>query len=117
MRAGLKTNDAFIAQITVTKDFIVIHYCRTATGPFKEGEWDYAMSGFYDQNNFILQDLDNPSRSYNPVSAVSTNNGMGRICSTSFNRINSTRLKLTFGPYSENPPFVIEEIILGEPDK
>jgi hypothetical protein len=42
---------------------------------------------------------------------------MGRILSTSFNRINSTRFKLTAGPYGENPPFVFEEIILGEPDE
>jgi TolB-like protein len=115
-RAGLTADNAFIAQITVTRDFMVIHYCRSAAGPFKDGEWDSGMSGFYDQRNFILQDLDNPSRSYNPISAQSTNNGMGRIYSTSFNRINSKRFKLTFGPYGENPPFVIEEIILGDPD-
>jgi hypothetical protein len=42
---------------------------------------------------------------------------MGRILSTSFNRINSTRFKLTVGPYGENPPYVFEEIILGEPDE
>jgi len=116
MRAGLAADNIFIAQITVTRDFMVIHYCRTATGPFKEGEDTYAPSGFYYPQNFILQDLNNPSRSYNPVDARSHNNGMGRILSTSFNRINSTRFKLTVGPYGENPPFVFEEIILGEPD-
>jgi hypothetical protein len=42
---------------------------------------------------------------------------MGRILSTSFNRINSTRFKLTVGPYGENPPYVFEEIVLGEPDR
>jgi hypothetical protein len=115
-RAGLTADNIFIAQITVTRDFMVIHYCRTATGPFKEGEDTYAPSGFYYPQNFILQDLNNPSRSYNPVSAQEHHNGMGRILSTSFNRINSTRFKLTVGPYGENPPFVIEEIILGEPD-
>jgi TolB-like protein len=116
MKSGLAADNIFIAQITVTKDFMVIHYCRTATGPFKEGEDTYAPSGFYYPQNFILQDLNNPSRSYNPVDARNHSNGMGRILSTSFNRINSTRFKLTAGPYGENPPFVFEEIILGEPD-
>jgi TolB-like protein len=117
MKSGLAADNIFIAQITVTRDFMVIHYCRTATGPFKEGEDTYAPSGFYYPQNFILQDLNNPSRSYNPVDARSHNNGMGRILSTSFNRINSTRFKLTVGPYGENPPFVFEEIILEEPDR
>jgi hypothetical protein len=116
MKSGLAADNIFIAQITVTRDFMVIHYCRTATGPFKEGEDTYAPSGFYYPQNFILQDLNNPSRSYNPVDARNHSNGMGRILSTSFNRINSTRFKLTVGPYGENPPFVFEEIILGEPD-
>ena len=116
VKSGLAADNIFIAQITVTKDFMVIHYCRTATGPFKEGEDTYAPSGFYYPQNFILQDLNNPSRSYNPVDARNHSNGMGRILSTSFNRINSTRFKLTVGPYGENPPFVFEEIILGEPD-
>ena len=117
MKSGLAADNIFIAQITVTRDFMVIHYCRTATGPFKEGEDAYAPSGFYYPQNFILQDLNNPSRSYNPVDARNHSNGMGRILSTSFNRINSTRFKLTVGPYGENPPFVFEEIILGEPDQ
>jgi TolB-like protein len=117
MKSGLAADNIFIAQITVTKDFMVIHYCRTATGPFKEGEDTYAPSGFYYPQNFILQDLNNPSRSYNPVDARNHSNGMGRILSTSFNRINSTRFKLTVGPYGENPPFVFEEIVLGEPDQ
>ena len=116
-KAGLATDNIFIAQITITRDFMVIHYSRTAQGVFKEGEWDYAPSGFYYPENFILQDLNNPSRSYNPVDARSTNNGMGKICSTSFNRINATRFKLTVGPYGENPPYVFEEIVLGEPDR
>jgi TolB-like protein len=117
MKSGLAADTIFIAQITVTRDFMVIHYCRTAAGPFKEGEDTYAPSGFYYPQNFILQDLNNPSRSYNPVDARNHSNGMGRILSTSFNRINSTRFKLTVGPYGENPPYVFEEIILGEPDR
>jgi hypothetical protein len=114
-KAGLATDNIFIAQIT--RDFIVIHYSRTAQGVFKEGEWDYAPSGFYTSGNFILQDLNNPSRSYNPENSRSTDNGMGRICSTSFNRINLTRFKLTVGPYGENPPCIFEETVLGEPDQ
>ena len=118
MRAGLTADNAFIAQVTVTKDFIVIHFARTATGPFKDGEWDFGPSGFYDQKNFVIQDLDNPSRSYSPVSAQSTNNGMGKIWNISFNRFAATRFKLTCKFYdSDNPPYVFEEIVLGEPDE
>jgi len=116
-RAGLNVNNIFIPQITVTKDFIVIHFCRNA-----EGAWDIeggtSISGFYDARNFILQNLDNPSQFFTPASAQSTNNGMGGIWALSYRRFNATRLKLEGKQYgSDQQPFVFEEIILGAPDR
>jgi len=118
-KAGLPADNVFIAQITVAGGYMTIHFARTARGAWNSSaEWDYAPSGFYYKENFTLQDLDNPSRSYNPVSDQSTSNGMGRIWSISFNQINSKRFRLTFQLYSgDNPPYIIDEIILGEPDQ
>jgi TolB-like protein len=118
-KAGLPVNNVFIPQVTVVGGYMTIHFAGNAQGAWAlETEWNNAPSGFYDKSHFTLQDLDNPSRSYNPVSAQSTNNGMGKICSVSFNQINSKRYKLTFKLYSdENPLYIIEEIVLGEPDK
>ena len=117
MRAGLVADNIYIPQFTVTRDFIVVHFARTATLAWADGDWDSGISGFYYPQHFSIQDLDNPARSYSPVSAQSTSNGMGRIWTVSFNRFPATRFKLTMIQYSgESPPFVFEEIILGEPD-
>jgi len=110
-RAGLNVNDIFIPQITVTRDFIVIHFCRNATGSWEDEKWDSGISGFYDANYFTLQNLDNPSQFYSPVSQQSTSNGMGRIWTMSYRRFNATRLRLTGKQYgSDQQPFVFEEI-------
>jgi hypothetical protein len=111
-QAGLPV-DFYIAQINVAKDFMLIRFTRSA-----QGEIENAPSGFYNAKNFLLRDLDNPSRFYNPISARSTNSGMGKIWSISFNRFAATKFSLSCKPYGNtNPPYVFEEIILGEPDK
>jgi TolB-like protein len=116
-RAGLAVNDIFIPQITITKDFVVIHFCRNAAGTWQDENWDTGISGFYDKCFFTLQDLDNPSLFFEPVSQQSTSNGMGRIWTISYKRFNATRLKLTGKQYSgDQQPFVFEEIVLGKPD-
>jgi hypothetical protein len=117
-RAGLPVNDIYIPQITVTKDFIVIHFCRNATGTWEDGG-STGISGFYNKGrNITLQDLDNPSRFFTEVSAQETHNGMGRIWNVSYRYFNATRLKLEGKQYdSDAAPFVFEEIIIGEPDR
>ena len=115
-RAGLNVNDVFIPQVTVTKDFIVIHFCRNAAGAWADEEWNSGISGFYDARNFTLQNLDNPSQFYTPVTALSTSNGMGRIWALSYRRFNATRLQLIGKQYDSGQPFVFEEIILDKPD-
>jgi len=116
-KAGLPADNIFIPQITVTSDFIVIHFCRNAQGPFADEDWNTGISGFYDAKNFTLQNIDNPSQFYSPVSAQCTNNGMGRIWTLSYDRFAATRLKLTCKPYGEEPPYVFEDIVIGKPDK
>jgi hypothetical protein len=117
-RAGLAVNDIFIPQITVTRDFIVIHFCRNATGTWEDGG-SSGISGFYYKGeNFTLQDLDNPSQFFSEVTAQETHNGMGRIWNVSYRRFNATRLRLSGKQYSgDAAPFVFEEIIIGEPDQ
>jgi hypothetical protein len=110
--AGLPS-EAYIPQIIVTSEYVVIFFSGIPEGDFENG-----MRGFYYKENFTLQDLNNPSRFYNPASAQSTGNGMGRIYNMSFVHFPSTRFKLTFKQYSDDQqPYVFEEIILGEPDK
>ena len=116
-RAGIAVKDVFIPQIDVTKDFIVIHFCRNATGAWEDEKSGTGISGFYYDKNFTLQNLDSPSQFYSPVSALSTGNGMGGIWALSYKRFNATRIKLTGKQYDGDQPFVFEEIILGEPDK
>jgi len=117
MKAGLPADNIFIPQITVTSDFIVIHFCKNAQGPFADEDWNTGISGFYDARNFTLQNLDNPSEFYSPVSAQYTNNGMGRIWTLSYDRFTATRLKLSCKPYGEEPPYVFENIVINKPDK
>jgi hypothetical protein len=119
-KAGLPVDNIFIAQITVAGGYMTVHFARTAKGAWTpETEWDYGPSGFYDKQNFTLQDLDNPSRSYNPISAQETRNGMGRIWSISFNQTNIKRFSLTCKKYSDdNPPYIFDEIIMpDQPDQ
>ena len=116
-RAGLAVNNIFIPQITVTNDFIVIHFTRNASGAWADEQWGSGISGFYEINHFRLQNLDNPSQFFSPVSALATNNGMGNIWALSYRRFNATRLRLEGQQYYGEQPFVFEEIILGEPDK
>jgi hypothetical protein len=117
MRAGLPVNNMFIPKITATADFIVIHLCRNAEGPFADEDWNTGISGFYHADNFRLQDLDNPSQFYIPVSSLCTSYGLGRIWTLSFNRFPGTKLRLTCKPYGEEPPFVFEQIVISKPDK
>jgi hypothetical protein len=103
----------FIAQINVTADYIVFFFARKAEGDYSNG-----VGGFWDREHFTVQDPDNPSQFYEPVSAQRTSNGSGAIWTLSFNRFPMTRFKLTCRqPYSDNPPMVFEEITVGEPDK
>jgi hypothetical protein len=110
--AGLPA-EVYIPQIIVTGEYIVIFFSGAAEGDFSNG-----MRGFYDAKAFTLQDLNNPSKFYDISSARATDNGMCRIYSLSYKRFPSTRFKLSLKQYwSDQQPYVFEEIVLGEPDE
>ena len=99
----------YISHITVSNDFIVIYFAGRPQG---EGD-AYIYAG--DARNYMVHDLDNPSRSYNAVNRIS-GGGLGSVKSASFRRFSATRFKLTMR-FSANEEYVVDEIILGEPDQ
>ena len=99
----------YISHITVSNDFIVIYFAGRPQG---EGD-AYIYAG--DGRNYMVHDLDNPSRSYNAVNRIS-GGGLGSVKSASFRRFSATRFKLTMR-YSATEEYVVDEIILGEPDQ
>ena len=99
----------YISHITVSNDFIVIYFAGRPQG---EGD-AYIYAG--DGRNYMVHDLDNPSRSYNAVNRIS-GGGAGSVKSASFRRFSATRFKLTMR-YSATEEYVADEIILGEPDR
>jgi hypothetical protein len=117
-QAGLPA-DMWIPQVIATNDYIVIFFAEKAAGDFSDGRSGIYYSEWRDANLIQLQDLDNPSRFYKPVSINKSDNGGGRIWSMSFRRFPATRFSLTcekVGFHPNQTPMVFEEIILGEPD-
>jgi len=114
-QAGLPA-EIWIPQITVSGDFIIIYFASGPTGDFSDGRTGIRFNAWRNANNVELQDLDNPSRFYRPVSIRYSDNGGGTIWSMSFNRFTAVRFKLSCTLYNEQPQ-IFEEIILGEPDE
>jgi len=109
----------WIPQVIVSNNYIVIFFAGGATGDFSGGRGGIFFSEWRDANSVQLQDLDNPSRFYKPVSINSHNNGGGAIFSMSFNRFPATRFSLTcerVGWHGNQTPMVFEEITLVNPD-
>ena len=118
MQAGLPA-EMWIPQIIASNDYIVIFFAGKASGDFSDGRSGIYYSEWRDANLIQLQDLDNPSRFYKPVSINKTDNGGGAIWSMSFRRFSATRFSLTcekVGFHPNQTPMVFEEIVLGEPD-
>jgi hypothetical protein len=119
MQAGLPA-DMWIPQIITSNDYIVIFFAGKASGDFSDGRGGIYYSEWRDANLIQLQDLDNPSRFYKPVSINKTDNGGGAIWSMSFRRFPATRFSLTcekVGFHPNQTPMVFEEIIIpDEPD-
>jgi hypothetical protein len=119
MQAGLPA-DMWIPQIITSNDYIVIFFAGKASGDFSDGRNGIYYSDWRDANLIQLQDLDNPSRFYKPVSINKSDNGGGTIWSMSFKRFPATRFGLTcekVGFHPNQTPMVFEEITLGEPDE
>ena len=125
MRDEKPVKDIFIPQIIVSGSSVIIYFCSNTQGIYGYDLidadwniiWDTGVDGFYDKRYFSLQDLDNPSRIYEPIEANYTNNGMGKIWYLTFAGIQSTRFQLTGKQYSsDESPFIFEEIIITQPD-
>lgn len=111
-----KPINTFIAQMVYTEDFTVIYFARRAEGDFSNGSygWDWDTL-----NRITLQDLDNPSKFYQPVDASYTHNGMGASYSISFRRLPLRRFKLwheNTNPVNGPQATFYEVTIPGEPD-
>jgi TolB-like protein len=109
-RSGVKVNNVFIPQITVTKDFIVIYFCRNATGTWASEDFSTGISSFYYKEYYTLQDIENTARFFTIVDAQHHSNGMGGLLSISYKYFNATKLKMTGMQYGGEQPFVFEEI-------
>ncbi|GHV58909.1 hypothetical protein FACS1894103_1250 [Campylobacterota bacterium] len=111
-----KPINTFIAQMVYTEDFTVIYFARKAEGDFRNGSygWDWDTP-----NRITLQDLDNPSKFYQPVDADYTHNGMGASYSISFRRLPLRRFKLWHengNPVNGAQATFYEVIIPSKPD-
>jgi TolB-like protein len=115
--AGEAVN-VYIAQMVYTEDYTVIHFARQPEGDFSNG---ISGTGWGEEiKKVTLQDLDNPSKFYTPVSSKYTNNGMGDTWSLSFNRLTAKRFKLVSENWafrsSDKKQTFYEVVIPGEPD-
>jgi len=125
LRDGSLVKNIFIPQITVSDNSIVIYFCANSQGVYGPDLivndwdiiWDSGVDGFYNSEYFSLYDSEDPSQVYKPAQANSTNNGMGKIWSLTFNNLTSTRFKLTGKQYfTDQSNFIFDEIIMSEPD-
>ena len=90
--AGVAIN-TYIDKVVVTSDdYIVFYFTNSPQGA------GYPPGGFYSgggqREDYMVQDLDNPTRFYNSVNFV-TGGGGGTISTVSFRRFPATRIKLT----------------------
>ncbi|GHV96751.1 hypothetical protein AGMMS50293_30710 [Spirochaetia bacterium] len=79
-----------------------------AKGGRAQGQW---AEIYTNKNDIILQDLDNPARSWNVTTSGDDDVAGGQYLS--FEGVTGTRFSLT---RKGEPPFVFEEITLGQPD-
>jgi hypothetical protein len=102
MQGGVDKN-AYIAKIVVRGGYLNVYVSNVpqGTGGYYsiEGHWSSA----------ILLDLDNPSKAYNP--ANSTREDSFQV--VSYQGVTARRFSITTG---SNPPYVFDEVIMGDPD-
>jgi hypothetical protein len=113
---GASKVNAYINKILVRGEYMSIYFTGTASGPGKDSrpqpDW---VEIYTNQSKIILQDLDNPSKSYTRESIPRLGFGYDDDgYYYSFKGVTARRFSLTNG-YT-TVPSVFEEIILGEPD-
>jgi hypothetical protein len=129
---GANNVDAYLDRIIVRNGYLTVYLKGTASGDDKDGyrfmnfsHWQYNNSHMDEgwwinwgdhrlikeyMNKVLLQDLDNPSKSYKAMDVGKAEDG-GRYYS--FQNVQGTKFKLTDG---NNPPNFFEEILLENPD-
>jgi ABC-type transport system substrate-binding protein len=100
-----------------TGEWTVFYFARRPEGDFSGGlGWYYGGSWSPSSGNMsriLLRDLDNPTKTYNPITYMGE--VTGGITTLSFRRISARRFSLTCSD-SPDTPQVFAEIIIGEPD-
>jgi hypothetical protein len=111
---GAARAEAFIFKIVVRGDYMNIYLTKTAEGPTANSA---PRPDFHTValpiNRIVLQDLDNPTKAYNPVTQYEFEDNNYYF---PFKGVSGRRFSLT-NTYA-NPPVVFEEIIIpDEPDE
>ena len=106
----------YIDRIVVRGQYMSIYTTNRPQGRNQAYAGDFVIQGHVrDFEQIILQDLDNPRRSWVPISSdYDEANGGGSFAV--FQGVTATRFSLTQTKYGE-PYDVFEEIVLGEPDE
>ena len=129
---GANNVDAYLDRIVVRNGYLTVYLKGTASGDDKDGyrfmnfsHWQYNNPHMDERwwinwgdhglikeymNKVLLQDMDNPSKSYKAMDVGKAEDG-GRYYS--FQNVQGTKFKLTDG---NNPPNFFEEIVLKNPD-
>jgi hypothetical protein len=109
--AGIRIN-AYLDKIEVSGRDMVIYLDSWALGKggYPGGGWLHSIAESNDR--VILQDLDNPARTYHPVNHTWRDDHGG--VALSFQNVTATRFSLTDTYYNPNSEFA--EIVIGQPD-
>ena len=113
--AGAAPGQAYISHIVVRGEYMNIYITGAAQGSYQHPGHSL-ISIAAQRRNFILQDLNNPSKSYNPEQGE---HGAGWFTDKdyrwiAFKGVTAKRFSLTFN--YDSLPIVWEEIILAMPD-
>jgi TolB-like protein len=107
MQGGVD-KDAYIAKIVVRGGYLNVYISNVPQGV---GGY-YSIAGFGGWGNALLQDLDNPSKIYNPVTSTSDSDTQCMI--VSYQGVTARRFSITT---DDRPPFIFDEVVIGTPDR
>jgi hypothetical protein len=111
-QGGVDVN-AYLDRVEVKGDTVIFFLVNEAisNGGVPAGEWRHSWR--VNASQFILQDLDRPSRTWERANFGDDEAGSGGMF-FAYQGVNARRLKLT--DRESDPNVVFDEIILGEPD-
>jgi hypothetical protein len=112
MQGGVD-KDAYLDRIVVRSGYLTVYLVDKPIG--KGSSYGIGGNGWGGsaQSYIILQDLDNPSRTWNPTTTGDDSVSGGKYIT--FEKVTAKRFSLT-NNYVK-PPLVFDEIVLGEPDR